>query len=385
MSLYVFVLIMLVVFSVYEFFQKEKQIQLYWVAFSVMAAMLCLRYAQGSDYYGYMYNYLVTPRLTEMDALFNSSIHGEPGWLLLCSVLRTLHVPFWLLVVVISAIEMYLLHRFIYKYSPLKVVSLLVAYPTLYLTYAFSALRQGLAILIFLGLMLDWLKERKSVRYLVTALLCTQLHSSALVFLLPLAIQYIPPKYKLFPIDTKRALIYMGLCVAGGLCFSWLIPRLSPSLAPYAESSMSIMAVGERFVSTAMILLVFHDELDGRGTCKNPMLKIMLQVYLYGSIVYAFLFWNALISARMTIFFKLVEVVLFAVAMTKPGKLRYPVAVYIFGLAIVIGLKNIESYISQGGYFDWVNVFNYPYLWLFDQEAVETYRNIPYDFSILPP
>lgn len=384
MSLYLIVFLILCGLAGFEYLKNRKQEKLYWVIFTVLTAMLCLRYGQGSDYFGYMYNYLTTPKLNQMGELFDSAIHGEPGWLLICSVLRTCNVPFPVFVTVLSGVEMFLLHRFVYKFSPLKSVTLLAAYPTLYLTFIFSALRQGLVILVFLGYMLEWLKDRKSGRYLLVTMLCALIHTSALVFLIPLAMRYIPERFGLFPMDISRVLCYGGLSVIGGLCLSGLLMWLSPALAHYAGSSMSIMAVGERAVTTALILFVFRDELNGTRECPNPMLNVMLQVYLLGTILYGFLFWNALISARMTICFKAVEIVLLAVAMTKPGKARHLVALYVFGLAAVMFYKNIGSYIHQGDYFETVNVFNYPYLSLFDQDAVETYRNVRYDFSILP-
>lgn len=385
MSPYLIVFLILWVFAGYEYWKNRKQEKLYWVIFIVLTAMLCLRYGQGSDYFGYMYNYLTTPKLNEIGKLFESGLHGEPGWLVMCSVLRTLNVPFPLLVTVLSGAEMFLMHRFVYKFSPLKSVSLLAAYPTLYLTFVFSALRQGLVMMVFLGYMVEWIRDRRWGRYIVVTMLCSLIHSSALAFLIPLAVMSIPERFGLFPMDTSRVLCYGGISVICGLCMSGLLMWLSPALAHYAGSSVSIMAVGERVVTTGLIILVFREELDGKRKCANPMLPVMLQVYLLGTILYGFLFWNSLISARMTICFKAIEIILLAVAMTKPGKLRRVVAIYVFGLAVLMFYKNVGSYIHQGRYFDTVNVFNYPYFSLFDQEAVESYRKINYDFSGLLP
>ena len=114
----------------------------------------------------------------------------------------------------------------------------------------------------------------------------------------------------------------------------------------------------------------------------------MLQIYLYGAIIYAFLMWNALISSRFNIYFKAVELVLFTAALRSSGKLpfvdirtRDAVAAYLLTLSLVMYFKNINSYLVQGDYFENTNVFNYPYLHIFDMDAAETWRKIPYDFS----
>jgi hypothetical protein len=60
---------------------------------------------------------------------------------------------------------------------------------------------------------------------------------------------------------------------------------------------------------------------------------------------------------------------------------RDAVAVYLLLLTLVMYFKNIQSYIIQCDFFAGTNVFNYPYFTIFDMDAVDTWRTIPYDFS----
>ena len=55
---------------------------LLWGVFSLLTAMLCLRYGQGSDYfsYGHIYYELPTNYFAALEA---REIHGEWGWKLL--------------------------------------------------------------------------------------------------------------------------------------------------------------------------------------------------------------------------------------------------------------------------------------------------------------
>lgn len=379
MSLYLIVFAMLVSFAVYEYRKGKTQEKLYAIAFFVLGMMLCFRYAQGSDYYGYYVNYLLTPKIWQVKQLISIRIHGELGWKFLCAFCRSFGMPFDMMVFFISLFELYCIHRFVSRHCRLKTVALLLMYPTIYLTYTFSALRQGAVLLFFLGFMIEWFYRGKMRNYLIATAVCVTIHTSALVFLALFAV-------KVLVLDGKWALILIGLAAVGGMCAQWLLPKISSAFATYANSSMSIVAIGERAVSLSILLYVFWDRLKEKKHRK--ILDLMLQIYLYGAIIYAFLMWNALISSRFNIYFKAVELVLFTAALRTPGRLpfvdirtRDAVAAYLLALSLVMYFKNINSYLVQGDYFENTNVFNYPYLHIFDMDAAETWRTIPYDFS----
>ena len=379
MSLYLIVLAMLVSFAVYEYRKGKTQKRLYAIAFFVLGVMLCFRYAQGSDYYGYYVNYLLTPKIWQFKNLISINIHGELGWKLLCAICRSFAMPFDMVVFFISLFELYCIHRFVSRFCRLQTVALLLMYPTLYLTYTFSALRQGAVLLFFLGFMLEWFYRGKMRHYLIGTVVCITVHSSALVFLVLFGL-------KILVLDGKWALILIALAAVGGICAQWLLPKISAVFITYANSSMSIVAIGERAVSLGIILYVFWDRLKDRKNRK--FLDFLLQIYLYGAIIYAFLMWNALISARFNIYFKAVELMLFTAALKRPGRLPYvgirvrdAVAVYLLALSVVLYFKNIHSYLVQGSYYEGANVFNYPWLHIFDMDAAEVWRQIPYDFS----
>ena len=379
MSLYLIVFAGMVGCGVYEYRKGRTQDRLYWTVLFILGMMLCFRYAQGTDYYGYYVNYLLTPKIWNPIKVFTIKIHGEIGWLLLCALCRAFAMPFDMLVFFISLFEMWCIHRFVSRWCPLRTVALLLIYPTIYLTYAMSALRQGMVLLFFLGFMIEWFHQKQWKHYIIGTFVCILFHSSAVVFLVLFALRWIT-------LDGKWALLLIGLSAAGGLMASWLLPRISSVFAFYASSSFSIAAIGERAVSLTVILYIFWDKLKDRGN--RNILWLMLQIYLYGVVIYAFLMWNALISARFNIFFKSVELMLFTVALLRPGKFpilglrnKDAVAAYLLLLTVVMYFKNINSYIIQGDFFAGTNVFNYPYFSIFDMDAVESWRTIPYDFS----
>lgn len=394
MSLYLIVFIMLLAFAIYEYRQKKTQKTLYWIAFSVLTAMLVFRYGQGTDYFGYYYNFLRTPTIWQLPELLSSSVHGEPGWLFISAVFRGFGIPFHVLVVLTSLLTMYCLHRFLSRHSAMMTVSLLLAYPTIYLTYAMSAIRQVLVMAVFLGFLLDWLYEKKYVRYIAVTLLCALFHSSALVFLALFAVKKIT-------VNTKFSLILMASCAVLGLLSSRFLASLSDTIAYYANDGLNVLSIGERMVSALIIICVFRQTLNSKETAVSSKLMYLLQVYLYGSFIYCFLAWSAVLASRFAVYFKTVELVLFTYALVSEttvtipgsiaGKLRlsavkpFPigkvVACYLLGLVLLMYFKNIGSYIQQNQYIDTVNVFNYPYFSILNTDYLEEFMTIPYDFS----
>lgn len=394
MSLYLIVLIMLVGFSVYEYKKKKTQPVLYWVAFGVLTAMLVLRYGQGTDYFSYYHNFLSTPTIWQLPELLATDIHGEPGWLFINAAFRGFGIPFQVLVVLSSLLTMYGLHRFLSRHSTMMTVSLLLAYPTIYLTYAMSAIRQGLVLAIFLGFLIDWLYEKKYVRYILVTVVCALIHSSALVFLALFAVNFIT-------IRLKPALLLIPVLAVAGFLSSKLLVLLFDSFVFYANDGFYLLAVGERIISAGVIIFVFRDVLSSKETARSSKLMFLLQIYLYSCLIYSFLAWSARLGSRFAIFFKAVELVLFVYALLseptivlpdrivsrlrlgtrKPIRVQKIIACYLLGLTLLMYFKNIVSYIGQNQYIDSINMFNYPYFSILNKEYLEKVMTIPFDFS----
>ena len=364
--------IVLIGFAAYEFIRKSTQISLYWIAFGMLLLMLCLRFAQGTDYFTYYYYYLITPKLENAEMLFGAvdDLHGEIGWRLICSLFRTANIRFEILIGMVSLMEMLCLHRFLKKYSPMRTVSLLFAYPTLYLTYAVSAVRQGLVMMFFLGFMIDWLCTKKIKRYILATLVCALIHISAVIFLILPFIYY-------YSLNVKRAVIVFAVSIFVGFLANWALPKVLADYAYYAWNGVSIVAVAERGVATIIVMYCFHDILNKPK--ERGDLHFLLQIYLYSSVIYCFFIWNSFTASRFSIYFKAVEIVLFASALKKHWVKCYRgIVTYLIILVMVMYYKNINSYIAQGGYFESTNVWNYPYITVLDQHEIKEWREIPH-------
>ena len=129
-------------------------------------------------------------------------------------------------VALLGLLQMVLLTRFLGRYCRRKVLALLLCWHTLYLTYFFSILRQGLALAMLLGLLLPWLERKRFGRYFLGCAACALLHSSALILVLLPLLQLIPWKLEQLLILTGLAWA-AGLLLAGG-AFRGLLTRVLP-------------------------------------------------------------------------------------------------------------------------------------------------------------
>lgn len=162
---------------------------MYTLLFIVLTFILAFRYGQGSDYYAY---YLQFDGVDASSSLLSNSLyHGELGWYIILVISKRLGMNFDFFIGILSIVMMGSIYRAIKRYSPYGITSLLLLYPTFYLTYFFSAIRQGLLMSIFLGFGLELLLEKRNVKYIFLIIALSFIHKSAIILLiLPLALYF---------------------------------------------------------------------------------------------------------------------------------------------------------------------------------------------------
>lgn len=374
MSIYHWVFLALLGGAVWEAYRNETPQWLFYGLFGALTAMLCLRYGQGSDYFSYGHIYYELP--TNLLAAFGAKeIHGEWGWKSLCVLGRWLQMPYPAFVLVISLAMMGLYWRFLTRFCEKPLLALLLGWHTLYLTYFFGILRQGLAIALFLGLLLEWLQNRRYPRYVLGCLVCASFHSSALVLLaLPLLLEI---RWK-----EKHLLLLCAAAWAGGLLLATgvlhgLLQRLLPqAVTNYLTAEpVSLGAIGERVLTFGVIVLAWY------GTDRDhPRNRLLFGVSAGGFALYGALLWMPLVASRTGFLLKAAEIGLLGNLMPRKGWKKWVLLGFCVALAGVMHLKNLGSYLSHAQYFDWVTVWNYPYVPLFRREDILNYLIPPYDY-----
>lgn len=385
--MYIILVILLSICSILELnLNLNNETKGFKAYFLLLTIILAIRYGQGTDYY----NYLIQFSRVDMNAslLVNELYHGEIGWYILLILSKRIGMSFDIFICFISVIMMCSIQRGIKKHSPYKITSLLLFYPTFYLTYCFSALRQGLIMTIFIGFGLDYLLEKKYFKYYCLIAVLILFHKSSFVLLfLPIALHF-----KDYKIEK-----YLIFAVILGIVFGYtgILNRVASliGITSYLEVSVSIMAILLRSILFFVIYKLHKINVQSRIKLSHEDLKedILYYIYMIGYSIFLCLAFAGTLSQRLTMPIKAIEIILLPILLynvkklkgtnkftiIKIGKLRMLfLMLLIICMVNVETIKNIDSYIEQGNYYAWVNPVNYPYSNIFNKKYIMNY--IPY-------
>lgn len=369
-SPYILILAWLVVAGLLSFYIPALDSILYKVCFVILALFLLFRFGQGTDWLGYNYIYSFAPSTFDFsDAFYTDAIHSEIGWKLLNNLFKFLGLKFIHLVLFVSIIELICLRIFIKRYSSIKTVSLMIAYPTLYLTYYFSSLRQGLVTALFLAFALRWLYEKKYVTYVLGIVGLSLFHTFALAFLPLVFFVKLKPK-------TYYVIMLLSMCI-GFAGFSGLIQPLYRLYSVEYTDSFSLISLLQRIVISLIIYFLYKDSED-RQSDEDTML---VKVFFYGLALYVCFMSNELIAARLASALLVLDVVLVPKMLSLNRNKTSLFLFVIVAIVLVMTVKNINSYILQSAYLNGVTVINYPYISIFNPYDIYLYssnRYLPY-------
>ena len=371
---YITVCFFITIISIVEYHRRKPgRKQLFNVVWFVLTCMLVFRYGQGTDYYEYLIKY---ESVDNEDSFFvNAFYHGEIGWYILNLIGAKLGVSFIVFNGLISLVDMLMIRRFILNYSPYKVFSLLLFYPTFYLTGCYSIIRQGLALCVFLGVGVSLLVEKKTLKYFIMVLLLTMIHTSCI------ALAILP-----FIFDIKKNKVYLivgGIAMLFGLKYLDSYVNIDDVLA-YVGGHVSYAGILVRVILFFVIwrLYTLPCPTDYANT---DLEKWLFRVYLTGFVISLLFYNSATISQRLTMPFKAVEVALIPILLYRnqnylvdfKNTIKFQTISLLFFLVVAIMnvefVKNINSYIEQGNYYSWVSPVNYPYSSVFDQTKIRKY------------
>lgn len=362
MSLYHIVFLLLIFGVVIEYWKRETPKGLYVVTFLVLTVMLCIRFGQGTDYAAYRMIYYTMPANLP-GAMAYAYAKAEYGWRLITMVFRMANLPFEVFVFLLSAFQMLMLWRFINRYCKYKLLALFLGYHTLYLTYIFSAMRQGTVIIVFLGLLLQWLLDGKYFRYCIAVYLLMNIHSVAMVLYIPAIVVAIR-----FSVEHIIALVAIGFSLGAVLSIfdvGYILSAIGMSYA--GESNISLIALLERIATFVLVTYMYYLYVDGQEPPQNDPFFKLYKIYAFGILIYGVLMWSPLISSRTIFALKALEIPLICTCITKCRKGKTLALLYCVLLCTVLYVKNIDSSISQGEYFN-TSVWNYPYYTIWDKE-----------------
>lgn len=372
MSLYLWLFLLAAVCAAFGSDPKWERIS-YGLSFLCLASFLTLRYAQGTDWLAYNYIFMSAPVTINLNSIYyTEAFHSEFGWKIINNLWRSLGFDFISLSILISVLEMYFLGRFLKRYSPNRALNLVLACPVIYFVYFFSALRQGLVVAVFLGLMLPMLENEQHGKFILLDLLLSTIHSGALALLLLLVVQKIQIKH----IFT---LIVASVCIGVGLSFvlQYIVSLIGIS---YETSGANPLALIYRLVIYSITVMLY----SGRNSVDTSS-KLLFKCYSIGFCIYLVFMSNELISSRLAAPLLAIECALLPALLKGQSRQGSVLLLCIISMCLVMYLKNISAAIDQSKYIEEISVFNYPYISVFNTSDIYHYSTSYYYLSFLKP
>ena len=366
--MYILMTIIVPFFAILGFLDGKSDKLLFRIEILMMGLMLCFRYGQGTDYFGYEANYYLVPSSIDIAFLLHNDVHGEIGYTFLVEVCRSMGLSFQWFVGIISLFMMLLTYKGIMLYGGKKTIATLLFYPTYYLTFYYGA-RQGFALAIVVGGIIPAFLEKKHLKAIIFTLIGATIHSSLIIVLVPIIMSRI--------IEKNKRLLLVGATVFGLLVGCFL--KMTSINHGYISFSPSMGAILLRVILFAAITRLYRfSETD------DEVNESLYAFYLVGFCIYLAICPMAFISHRLTAYMKISECILISRLLGNLGvevfrSYGFTVVkrhVYMLFLAIcmVESLKNINSYLYQGEYYSNVHFYNYPYVSVFNKDEICKYR-----------
>ncbi len=377
MSLYFLTFLLLaagVLLVWFRFPHEEKIYQGCWMA---MAACLCFRFGQGTDYITYHALYETIPAVMDLSKGYICGFYPEIGWRVLSAAFKVFHAPFWIFTMTLGLFEMLLLHRYLGRYGRSKTMGLFMLYPVLFITYMVSGLRQGLAICVFLGILVPFYVEKQWVRYILGALAASAFHRVGYVWLLLPIVSYLPVWMMAGAVGLSFACGLVLQVHAVEKWFTELVPayHLKQFLL---EGTVSYFALSERLLSFC-VLCVLYFWYQKKYTVIEKQTENLFKAYMCGTCFYLLLCGSSYYASRYCVIFKVLEGAVLLSMIQWDQWIPRLAAVFFFGLTLLMGCKNLDAMIREGIWYDSsvVNIWNFPYVSVFDRDKIMDY--IPYD------
>lgn len=313
-----------------------------------------LRKDTGFDYYSYERIFFSS----EYRNLFGGSV--EPGYILLNRLILKLFGSYHVLLTILAFISTLLIMRFIYRYSPYKILSLYFYVAVYFVGGITGQMRQAFAMSI-LTLAFRYVEERRFWPFISIVFLASLFHVSSLVFLI---------FYFIYPvrITKKRIISFILISIVLGSIdlMRFLIPiiellpkySLITSFLGYIDSRhvkslMFSAGFFERLLAIFLVLIYFDNLIN-----KYRNSKLLIWSYILGSSIYFFFIEYQIFARRLSSYFKIVDIILLTMIIgTVKNKYLKLVVFVIFSM---LYLANLFATVNNpsGNYFPYLFIFS---------------------------
>lgn len=215
MLLYIGLAIFYIICAFLENFSKTKFNKLFWVLILVLPLFVISAFRAptvGNDTFNYLNNYMMVSQENFFTA---TQSRFEIGYVFYMRVTALFGFGYLGFQIITSVFTLYSISRFIYKYSTNIAFSFFIFMTARNFFSAMNISRQYLAIAILL-FSIEYIKERKFIKFSLLVLLASSIHFTAIIFL----IVYPFSRLKL---NARRTIRFIIIGIISGLLFDQIV------------------------------------------------------------------------------------------------------------------------------------------------------------------
>lgn len=345
----------------YVFQMFNKKILFYSFAL-ILVFMSFFRYGIGIDYFAY--EFLFDRLQNSVSAEFKYGVdEQEIGFRLIGTFLKNIGFTYQYYLAFFASINLIYIVKICKKCSKNPTLSLFIFFSFYYVTWTLSGVRQGVVITVGLYYLLKYIKENKPLRLIAVSLLLSLIHSSAVVLIL---------FYFLSKLNFKKStlIVLSGIGAIASVVptgfiinkFSWL--PFYDRFFGYTDTAFALNIFDFQSIARAVFLivaLIFYDYYSEQG----EMSKKIITIYILSIILYFFLSFSELAAARLAIYGKFLDIIIFAnvLYLYKEwiNRLIYIVAIFVLCTLYLFKETNAqinESVVNEHTIAPYVSIFN---------------------------
>ena len=354
--------------------KNKEQTFCFYIGSLLLFIMAVIRFGMGIDYWGYYSMFTIAP----------SAIHAiqpiqflttEPTFLIIAALIKQFNLNFQLLIAIYSGLSFFFVYKTIKRFSCNRMFSLFIFFSNYYLVYTTNAMRQAVAIGIFIYAFFVYIEDFSIIKYLVMIFLAALFHYSAIVLLvIPFILKL--PNFLFLKFSSFYFLSFLFILIGCSVPLILLkfIVRFVPRYSYYVTFSINYLTVAFRFFITLLVLLLYHNS-------KNRVDKIIVNsivIYVFGGYLF-FMLSSISIFSRLVEYCFTLEIIFLPFLIFDKKKYSIENKLYKFIFYCVFSflcLKDIRFFISVGG-FNSNKLYDYPCVTIFNKDSYEKYRKIP--------
>lgn len=287
----------------------------------------------------------------------------EIGYIVICSILKTIGLSYYGAIIVFSLIMYISIYKGFKKYIPDYSLFILTLLYKLFVYYTMVAMRQSIAMAVFF-LSIRYIEERKPLKYFSLCILAISFHNGALCLLLVYFITYIPLDKNMYLKINLIMLFTLIFRIAHINIFS-IFENILNSMSFINKNKVDNISSGSEMISWLhtieyyVIVILVYTHYD-RIIQKEKYCEFILKLSLAITPVFTIFSQYALFT-RIKDYFSLLYGILFGYILgCYDFKIRLPVRI-IFSTWLIYGFFNYILKFAWGNYFTmyYSNIINF--------------------------